>query len=44
MRLLESLYSLDMGKRLHLSPDSSTLYIDLHGVSITTPEHVHEAS
>ena len=38
MKLLESLYSLDMGKRLHYNADTKTLYIDLHGVSVTTPD------
>ena len=42
MRLLESLYALDMSKRIHLSPDSRTLYIDLHGVSVTLPEHLKQ--
>ena len=42
MRLLESLSALDMRRRLHLNPDSNTLYIDLHGVSVTSHEHVQE--
>ena len=40
MQLLESLNTLDMSKRLHLVADSSTLYIDLHGVNITTADQV----
>ena len=42
MRLLESLCALDMPRRLHYSEESRTLYIDLHGVSVTTREHVRE--
>jgi propionate CoA-transferase len=40
MRLLESLYSLDMAERLTYNADTRTLYIDLHGVSVTSPEAV----
>ena len=40
MKLLESLYSLDMSTRLNYNEDAKTLYIDLHGVSVTTPDVV----
>jgi propionate CoA-transferase len=40
MRLLESLYSLDMAERLSYSAETRTLYVDLHGVSVTSPEAV----
>ena len=42
MRLLESLYSLDMSTRLHFVEETKTLYIDLHGVSVTTPDVISE--
>mmetsp|Transcript_74316 Transcript_74316/g.198515 ORF Transcript_74316/g.198515 Transcript_74316/m.198515 type:complete len:335 (-) Transcript_74316:86-1090(-) len=40
MKLLESLYSLDMKTRLHYSQSANTLYVDLHGVSITSPDQI----
>lgn len=40
MKLLESLYSLDMSTRLNYNAETRTLYIDLHGVSVTTPDIV----
>ena len=40
MGLLESLFTLDMDKRLRLSADARTLYIDLHGVSVTSTDAV----
>jgi hypothetical protein len=40
MKLLESLYSLDMRTRLNYNEETRTLYIDLHGVSVTSPDTI----
>ena len=42
MKLLESLYCLDMSKRLHYNKKTNTLFINLHNVSITTADTVSE--
>jgi hypothetical protein len=40
MQLLESLYSLDMSGRLSFNADTRTLYVDLHGMSVTSSEAI----
>ena len=42
MKLLESLYSLDMARRLNYHAESRTLFVNLSAVSITSPDAVRD--